>query len=389
MKKLKKLFSMILCVTMLGSLLSGCSGKKGDDSEDVKKVKVGVILNAGGPQSDATEDFFTEISKEIKGLEFVYVIGDSTDAEANLSTCEGLISQGCNGIITSTTAGLESMAEACEAQNIYLTTYLAKPNSEDEEKMKEYDCFLGGVTDGPISGAEGGEKAAEYIIENGYKNIGLISFPLDVMTKHKESYDAFVSKIEEYNATAEAADQITLQDNEELFFTLLDTSYFAKHPDIDCIYSMAAGVTNVYPPMVQAGVNGKIALVTNGMMYDEDTYAAINSGDIAMTSTSSIEQAFFPLALIYDAVNGQSFDDAPEKPWIEGCGMLYIEGPDDLKAMMDHSYYFRENADDTDRLLLQPADAKQLLKTYNPDATYEGLTAYLSTLTIDTYKNME
>lgn len=403
----KKIISMILTGIMALSTiaLAGCGSNdtsKTSSSEqpstssqetteevktvDVKPVKIGVLLYATDGQFEAAQSYFNLLSKEIEGLEFVYVAADSMNAEANLSTVEGLISQGCNGIITTVGTGLVPLTEACQAQNVFVTTYLCKPDEADVQAMSQLPNYLGGVADGALTGEERGIEAAKYIIEKGFKNVGTISFPLTVMISHKESYDAFVKTIDEYNATAAEADKITLTENTELFFKPLDTSYFANNPNIDCIYSMAAGIDYAYPTMVQAGVNGKIKLVTNGMKYDTDSQTAINNGDIAFTSFTSIEQSFYPVSLIFDAVNGQKFDDAPATGTIVPSSMIYLKGAEDLAILQEKSYYFRKNDNEITRLKLNPIEAKQLLKTFNPDASYADITTYLNNLGMDAFK---
>lgn len=409
----KKMFSVLLVMTLVLStlLLQACKGSdvpkgegeeteqetKGDEQEgeetgdnqgnvDAKPVKIGVMLHSTDGQSQATQAFFDQLVKEIEGLEFIYANADSMDADANLSTAEGLISQGANGIITTVSTGLVNISEAAKEQDVFVATYLCKPDELDVEELNNISSFIGGVTDGPVTAQERGIESANYIIEQGFKNIATVSFPLSIMVAHKEAYEAFVIRIGEYNATAKEEDKIALKDHEELYFTALDTSFFANHQDIDAVFSLAAGIDFVYPTMVQAGINGKVKLVTAGMRFDEDTYEAINSGDIAMTTISSMEQAFYPVAMIYNAVNGVSYDDAPENGTIVGTAMMYIKGAEDLSTLQEKSYYFRKSDDEIDRLLLQPAQAAQLLKVYNQDATYAELVEYLDHLGMDAFK---
>lgn len=401
----KKIISMILTGIMALSTiaLAGCGGNdtsKTSSNEqpatqetteeaktvEVKPVKIGVLLYATEGQLGTVQPYFELLSKEIEGLEFVYVAADSMDADANLSTVEGLISQGCNGIITTVSTGLVPLTEACQAQNVLVATYLCKPDEADVQAMSQLPNYLGGVADGALTGEERGIEAAKYIIEKGFKNVGTISFPLTVMVSHKESYDSFVKTIDEYNATAAEADKITLTENTELFFKPLDTSYFANNQNIDCIYSMAAGIDYAYPTMVQAGVNGKIKLVTNGMKYDTDSQTAINNGDIVFTSFSSIEPSFYPVSLIFDAVNGQKLDDAPATGTIVPTSMIYLKGAEDLSILQEKSYYFRKSDNEITKLKLNPIEAKQLLKTFNPDASFADITALLNNLGMDAFK---
>jgi len=389
-KMKKKSISVLLVMIMLLSslIVAGCGKTTASTPSTVstKNVKIGLMIYNTDAQMTAIKAYYEQLAKEIGGMEFVFATADSMNAAANLTTCEALISQGCNGVITTVSTGLVDMAQACKEQNVFIAITMAKPDVADNDALSKLSNFLGGVTDGPVTGDQRGIDAAKFIIAKGYKNIGTLTFPLTVMVSHKESYDSFVKTINDYNATTTTANKITLVKNTELYFKPADASYFGNNKDIDCLYSLAAGITYAYPAMVQAGVLGKVKLVTVGIRFDADSYKAINAGDIAMTTFSSVEQNFYPVALIFDAINGQKYDDAPANGAIVGCSSINISGADQLTLLQAKSYFFRTSDDEISRLLLKPADAKMLLKTYNKDATYAGLTAYLSKLGFDAFK---
>lgn len=382
----KSISVLLIMIMLLTSMLAVGCGKTKDDATkvDVKKVKIGFMMYNTDAQMTAIKAYYEQLAKEIGGLEFVFATADSMNAASNLTTCEALISQGCNGVITTVSTGLVDMAQACKEQNVLIAITMAKPDAADVDALSKLSNFIGGVTDGPLTGEQRGIDAAKFIIAKGYKNVGTLTFPLSVMVSNKESYEAFVKTINDYNATA--ANKITLAKNSELYFKPVDTSYFANNKDLDCVYSIAAGINYAYPAMVQSGVNGKVKLVTNGIRFDADALKSISSGDVAMTTFTSVEQNFYPIAMIFDAVNGQKFDDAAANGTIVPCAAINISGADQLATLQAKSYYFRSSDDEISRLLLKPADAKMLLKTYNKDATYAGLTAYLSKLGFDAFK---
>ena len=281
------------------------------------------------------------------------------------------------------TLGLPTIAEMAKEAGVYVGCYLSKPSSDMLAVLESNEFYVGSVMDGPLNTATLGEYAAELAIEKGYKNIGSVSFPLEVLEPMKEMVEAFYGRIEEYNSTVAEKDKITLYENEEVWFTEVDASYFANYPEMDAVFGSGGGVLSVYPTIVTAGLTDQVKLIATGMLYDEDTISAIENGNIVLATTSSIEQLFYPVAMIFNAVQGQSYPDQPDTWEAVGCGIFYIQTKEDIDLMKEHSYLYAENYDEYNRLMLTPEEAKNLLPAFNPNATYNDLTEYLDALNLE------
>lgn len=358
-----------------------------EEAEDVEvqDVKIAMMIWDNGPQQTATQNYCKALEEGIEGLSFVYGQLDSGDEDANVAACQAMIAQGCQGIILyNQTLGLPTIADMCRDAGVYVATYLSDPDPDMKAALEENPFYVGGVMDGPLDTGVLGKYAAELSIANGYKHIGSVSFPLDVLPPMKSMVDAFYGTIEEYNETAAEEDQIELYENEEVFFTQVDASYFANHPEIDAVFGAGGGVLSVYPTIVSAGLTDKVKLVSTGMLYDDDTIAAIENGNIVLATTSSVEQLIYPVAMIHNAVHGLSYADQPAVSETAGCGIMYIQTSDDIQVMKDHSYLYASDYSELDRLMITPQEAKEYMLAFNPDATYAELTAVLETLNMDT-----
>lgn len=397
MKKVLALLlaSMMLFATACGSSESAPSdttaesttteSTAGETAAEVKDVKIAMMIWDNGPQQTATQNYCKALEEGIEGLSFVYGQLDSADEDANVAACQAMIAQGCQGIILyNQTLGLPTIAEMCKEAGVYVAMYLNDPAPDMKEALAGNEYYVGGVMDGVLDTGVIGKFAAEVAIANGYKHIGSVSFPLDVIPPMKTMVEAFYGTIEEYNATVADADKIEMYENEEVFFTQVDASYFANHPEIDAVFGAGGGVLSVYPTIVSAGLTDKVKLVSTGMLYDDDTIAAIENGNIVLATTSSIEQLVYPVAMIHNAVNGLSYADQPATNDTVGCGMMYIQTKEDIQTMKDHSYLYAQSYDEVDRLMITPEQAKTYMLAFNPDATYAELTAVLETLNMET-----
>lgn len=372
---------------------SDTSGEQGDGASDesssetaieVKDVKIAMMIWESGPQQTATQNYCQALEEGIDGLSFVYGQLSATDEDANVAAAQAMIAQGVDGIIMyNQNLGLPTIAEIGKEAGVYVGCYLSKPGSDIIGLLEGNDYYIGSVMDGPLDTGEMGIYAAELAIENGYKHIGSVSFPLSVIEPMKDMVEAFYGRIEEFNAGAAAEEQITLYDNEEVWFTQVDASFFANYPEMDAVFGAGGGVLSVYPTMVSAGLTDTVKLISTGMLYDEDTIGAIESGKIQLATTSTVEQLFYPVAMIFNAVQGQTYADQPESWESVGCGVFYIRNKEDIDNIKAHSYLYAESYDEYDRLMLTPEEAKQLLLAYNPDATYEELTGYLDDLNLE------
>lgn len=395
---MKKVLALFLAATMVFGLVA-CGGSEEAATEtpaatekaaeetavEVKDVKIAMMIWDNGPQQTATQNYCKALDEGIEGLSFVYGQLDSADEDANVAACQAMIAQGCQGIILyNQTLGLPTIAETCKEAGVYVATYLSDPDPDMKAALSENEYYVGGVMDGPLDTGVLGKFAAELAIANGYKHIGSVSFPLDVLPPMKSMVDAFYGTINEYNTTVAAEEQIELYENEEVFFTQVDASYFANHPEIDAVFGAGGGVLSVYPTIVSAGLTGKVKLVSTGMLYDDDTIAAIENGNIVLATTSSIEQLIYPVAMIHNAVHGLSYTDQPTGSETVDSGIMYIQTAEDIQVMKAHSYLYATEYSETDRLMLTPEEAANYLLAFNSEATYTELTAKVASFNMET-----
>lgn len=383
MKNMKKLIALLLAAIMVLGLVA-CGGKPSGEQPGqpsgeqsgvkVNEYKIGVgLYTDSGKGVEAIKAYLGGISKAV-GCEFVYTVLSTYDEATNLTEIQNLISAGCDGIILTADMGTAAILEECAAAGVYLAGFLCDYNMSmytayDQVFGNEY--FLGTVCDGRADQSEYGTKVAEQVIANGYKNIGVIKFPAFAYPTQALVDDAFRAKIAEYNAGASAADQITIADTIELNFAPLEATYLSDHPDLDCIFSIAAGAGMVYPVLV-ANNKTNIKLYTTGFEGTDDTDNFGSAGNQCYQGTmfSTPEAVVYPLCLLIDKLNGTVYSDLPETAERVDCSPMIVLSDADMAKVVNSSIYYTA---DYSKAFLTGEEVVQLCASYNPNATYAGL----------------
>jgi hypothetical protein len=255
----------------------------------------------------------------------------------------------------------------------------------------EKDHFLGLMGDNYISGEAVGEDYAEEVIERGYKKVSTCMFPFYAYPKHTVADAAFRAYIENYNATAAEPIEI-VGDATVLNFSPLETNYFFEegHDDLDCIVGFCAGTTFVYPTVVEAKSMGickeDMQIITGGFDNDPDLMA--DCGDdknIVRLTTAAFESIIWPMAMIDAAISGNMYKDYPGIERLDS-GVMTINSSDKFNAVINNSPMGASN--DADRLGKAQAsweDMKNYFTSVNPDASYQELTKYCQSFTVEGY----
>ena len=395
MKPMKKALALILALVMVFALAAcGSSGSTSapassgsDGAATVAHHKIGVAhYTDSGKGVDSLRAFLEGVGPALN-VEYAYATLSTYDEATNLTAIQNLISSGCEGILMSADMGTVSILEECQAAGVYLAGFLCDYNQSywtANEEVFGNPNFLGTVCDGTADLAPYGELIAEQVIAKGCKHVGVIIFPEYAYPAHATCAEAFRAKIAEYNATAAAADQIEVYDNEVLNFAPLDDTYFSNYPEMDCLFSVAAGAGFVYPVMVK---NNKtdIPLYTSGFEGTEDAenFGTAGNGCYQATRCAPAEAVMYPLALMVDKLNGAAYADLPEKAERVDCSPIIILSDEDMAAVKAGSMYYSA---DFANSLISAEEACNLCACFNPNATYAGLVEAVNSIGVDALK---
>ena len=404
MKHAKKLLAILLVGVMLMGTLVACGGNNGgtenkgtenaggtennnsEEKVEVVKHKIGVAhYTDSGKGYEAIKAYLEGIS-EVIGCEFEYVTLSTYDEATNITAIQNLISAGCEGILMSADMGTAAIMAECEAAGVYLAGFLcdyltSKSTTYDEVFGSEY--FLGTVCDGYADPAAYGEAVAADVIAKGYKNVGVITFPAFAYPLQANGDAAFRAAIAKHNETAEEKINI-IEETHSLMFAPLEDTYLSDNPDLDCIFSLAAGAGFVSPVLV-ANNKTDIALYTTGFEGTDDmaNFGSNGNGCFKGVMACTAESIVYPLVLMIDALNGTRHADLPAAPEVVPCDPLVILSDEDMKTVEENSIYYSANYADA---LITGEEIIKLCASYNEDATYAGLVELLSKMGVEDLK---
>ena len=386
---MKKFLALILVLLMTASLAAcGTSAPAASNdapaaSNDAPAAESGVktvhhkIGIAHYVDSGRAVDAMRAFLKGIEGpldVEFVFATLSTYDEATNLTAMQNLISSGCEGILMSADMGTPAILEECASAGVYVAGFLCDYNQSywtANEEVFGNEYFLGTVCDGHADISFYAEDVAAKIIEGGYKHVGVVIFPEYAYPNQAAASKVFREKIDAYNATAADADKIEVYEDQVLNFAPLEATYFSTYPEMDALFSIAAGAGMVYPTMVASGKTN-IPLYTSGFEAtdDADNFGSSGNGCFKSTLCSTPEAIVYPLCLVIDKLNGTTYADLPEKAERVDCSVLEIMSDEDMAKVKESAMYYSADFADS---FLTAEEVVNLCASYNPNATYAGL----------------
>ncbi len=367
----KMVASLFMVLILMVSMFAGCSKGNGDSAKNGKTgkaVKIGVINFDYSTLAGSTLKKYLEYLEKDSDLnvKFVFSTSQANDQE-HLAAVDALITQGVDGILSSLDSGQEAVVKACNDAEVYYANYNTASISDTFSKVKDSKYFVGQVADGKVDASELGEIAAQVVIENGFKNVGITSFPQKMILGQGKADQAFRKKMKELDPNG----AVKIYDTHEHFFdgSGIDT-YINTNSEMDALFGLGAGLQFDYPKIVSANKKGKVKLLAIGMQTDSATTQEFKNGDIVMGTISNVEAIAAPLVIMLDALNGNKYSDYNGALQLDGTTMV-IKNSEDVDNLTKYTYYGEGQP------LVTTDDLKDLMVTFNEKATLSNLKSEL------------
>lgn len=389
---MKKLIAIVLTLVMLLGIAAVPAS-----AESKGKILYLSNLNSGA-QYEFYVSYLNMMAKELGyTVEIVYADGFN-DPAGNLKNVKNAYTSDVVGLIATQDGGLINIME--EYPDLWVVGFFSDFDAVYTPEgtsagVLEKDHFLGLMGDNFISGTALGEAYAQEVIDRGYKKVSTCIFPAYAYPKHTVADAGFRAYIANYNETAAEPIEI-VGDATVLNFSPLDnnTYWFEDgHDELDCIVGFCAGTTFLYPSVLEAKAMGicnpDMQIITGGFDNDPDLMA--DCGDdknIVRLTTAAFESIIWPMAMIDAAITGNMYKDYPGNKTQLDSGIMVINSTEKFEAVVNNSPMGATN--DADRLGLAQAsweDMKDFFASVNPDATYQALTEYCQSFTVEGYMN--
>ena len=381
---MKKLIAIVLTLVMLLGVAAAPASAEGKG-----KILYLSALNSGA-QYEFYVTYLNMMAKEL-GYTVEIVYGDGfNDPAGNLKNVKNAYTSDVVGLIANQDGGLINIME--EYPDLWVVGFFSDfDNVYTKDESGAYigtsagvldkDHFLGLMGDNFISGVALGEAYAQEVIDRGFKKVATCIFPAYAYPKHTVADAGFRAYIEKHNETAAEPIEV-IGDATVLNFSPLETNYFFEegHDDLDCIVGFCAGTTFVYPTVVEAKAMG---------IFDNDPDLMADCGDdknIIRLTTAAFESIIWPMALIDAAISGNMYKDYPGNKDQLDSAVMVINSTEKFEAVVNNSPMGATN--DADRLGKAQAswdDMKNYFASVNPDATYQALTEYCQSFTVEGY----
>jgi len=357
MKKnvLKKVLALVFVLALAVGTLAGCEKKTDGGSTDGGSAANGGTIMwlsnlSSGPQYEAQKAYAEYLCDQM-GYDFKVVYGDSqNDPDGNLQAVKNGMTSDVVGLILSQDGGVANIME--EYPDLWVvghnsdfnSIYSDIPQVATSASVKDNEKWLGTLADGHIDGNDTAQQMFDYIKAQGWKSVGIVSFPGFAYPNLQVASAKLVE-------LCEAAGIQVPGGAVEIMFQPLEESYFqeAGRGDLDAVVGLCAGTSFVYPTLLQAKADGlcaeKTKLVTSGFDSDPSLIADVGeNGTIAYLSISPNEDIAYGLTLLDLAIKGELYDDFVSER-IDAAEYV-IDSADDVNAVMEMTMMGTDDPED-------------------------------------------
>ena len=213
---MKKFLAIVLCLTMMSSVLAGCGSKEttgttqpvevtetaeateaeGTDTAEVEEtqdatsnldmsqtVKMGVLVSdATTAEALAFRNYYTEYIQKQYNVEFIYS-DELKDSAGEASAISSFITNNCKGIISFSSFDRDAQIEQCEEAGVFYAVAAGTLTDEQYETYKGYEYYVGAI--GPSLDIEfqTGYDMAKHYLDQGIKNFAIFGGAIPYYTE--------------------------------------------------------------------------------------------------------------------------------------------------------------------------------------------------------------
>lgn len=403
---MKRKYQALLCLLLAALLLlcAGCNGANTDEQNQTETYLIGVeVYDTTDPEMLMFFNYYKNYIAESFPVEFL-LSGSINTAEEEQAFVEEMKAQGASGIISFFVADLEQVVAACEENELYYVMGSSSLTDEEFESVKDNSWFLGVI--GPSSQEEydAGVTMAEHFISQGATEFLILSGGAGDMvnTMHYNRVQGMLDTL---------ADQFDLD---------LDSETLAAVTELTEVDTGTEDVTIVLSPgyvQVNEGQSNLKTALSSGN-YDA-LMSAVSISSILDLLKEEIQSS--ESALLVGVVDCFSQENYEAVEWTDSQGqslLNFVHGkyasmvapafvamfnavagdvdlvnPDGTAFRLYQSYWTA--ADEAEYAELygytqsiyqnaySSSDLMQVIRLYNPDATYEEFAALAESSDID------
>ncbi|MEE3458608.1 MAG: sugar ABC transporter substrate-binding protein [Candidatus Faecousia sp.] len=168
-RTITKLLSLLLILSLAVCLFAGCS----KDSK-AKDVKIGVLVaDVSGEEALAFRSYYENyIAKQYPNVTFVYT-EQLADAAAEKSAIEKFAAQGCQAILSFSSADRATQLDTCISNKLYYAVASGMLDDAQFETYKTSEYFVGQIGPSMDTEYEAGCAMGKYFADKGVKSVAM------------------------------------------------------------------------------------------------------------------------------------------------------------------------------------------------------------------------
>ncbi len=168
-RTITKLLSLLLILSLAVCLFAGCS----KDSK-AKDVKIGVLVaDVSGEEALAFRSYYENyIAKQYPNVTFVYT-EQLADAAAEKSAIEKFAAQGCQAILSFSSADRATQLDTCISNKLYYAVASGMLDDAQFETYKTSEYFVGQIGPSMDTEYEAGYAMGKYFADKGVKSVAM------------------------------------------------------------------------------------------------------------------------------------------------------------------------------------------------------------------------
>lgn len=347
---MKKVLSIVLCMTLLFTLLASCGGSTAATSSSpsaaasasaspapAEKIKIGVSIWSSTDTLGSQCKKVLDAAAEALGVDIMYVDQGHISEQVTASV-ESLAAAGCNGIIicNSSSAEMSSVINTCNEYKVYVSQFFRVINKDSNPDEYALACkspyYVGAVHEDEVSN---GQNLVKILCDKGCRNIALEGW---------EAGDAtFLLRWQGYKEGIAAWNKDHPNDQAVLLEpqyggTTSDTgrataeAIIAANPKIDALIVAGGGGDTLIGALAAIdgqGLKGKIDVVSTDFLPDLDEQ--LKSGGMSAESGGHYCDPLFAFMMVYNAVKG-NYKVATDSYYEILFPYIYVSSPDDYAA---------------------------------------------------------
>lgn len=194
---MKKVITMVLCITMLATLLMGCSSsvnqaatetsaaqtgetsqatQEGDKTVNIdtsKKIKIGILVSdATTAEALAFRSYYTDYIQNQYNVEFIYS-DELKDASGEKSAIDNMVTNNCKAIISFSSFDRPAQLEQCASAKVYYAVATGTLTQEQYDKYKDNKYYVGAIGPSLDDEYQTGYDMAKHYLAQGKTNFAI------------------------------------------------------------------------------------------------------------------------------------------------------------------------------------------------------------------------